>query len=126
MSYVKKDAGGCWLWGGFTEPKGYGRFQVGGAARLAHRISYELHVGPIPDGLVLDHLCRVRNCVNPEHLEPVTSRENTLRGETPAAANVTKTHCLRGHEFTAENTRATLKGGRSCRACERWRYHNSK
>lgn len=112
---------GCWLWTGFVEPSGYGRMTYGGQ-QLAHRISYEHFVGPIPAGLQLDHLCRVRNCVNPEHLEPVTARENTLRGEAPAALNARKTHCIRGHEFTPENTYVQSGGGRGCVACRlnRW------
>lgn len=70
----------CWLWRGFTTKKGYGHFALGRGYKQAHRHSYELLVGKIPSHLQIDHLCRVRNCVNPDHLEPVTSRENALRG----------------------------------------------
>lgn len=71
----------CWVWCARTNRNGYGRLRVGGRELMAHRLAYEALVGPIPEGLVLDHLCRVRLCINPAHLEPVTVRENTLRGE---------------------------------------------
>lgn len=126
--------GGCWLWTQKLAPSGYGQFGVGRRAigtygkKRAHRWAYEHLVGPIPEGLVLDHLCRVRHCVNPDHMEPVTSRENTLRGETRPAINAARTHCTNGHEFTPENTGTTHRGGRRCRACAReWqRRHHGK
>jgi len=76
----KAAPGGCWIWTGAVEGKGYGAPSINGVKRPAHRLAYEDLVGPVPEGLHLDHLCRVRRCVNPAHLEPVTSRENTLRG----------------------------------------------
>lgn len=109
----------CWLWTAYKNAKGYGRFQFQRRSVAAHRWSYELHFGPVPNGLVLDHLCRTRHCVNPDHLEPVTSRENTLRGNTVAARHATKTHCDSGHEYTPENTRISTAGRRYCRACVR-------
>jgi len=111
----------CWLW---AEPlrAGYGMIKnEGGRPVGAHRVVYELLVGPIPDGLHLDHLCRVRNCVNPTHLEPVTRRENILRGESFAAANRAKTHCPQGHEYNGMNTRVSQSGKRHCRPCDTWR-----
>lgn len=109
----------CWLWPKFRDRDGYGRAFFRGSTWLAHRASYESLVGPIPDGLTLDHLCRTRACVNPEHLEPVTRGENLLRGETLQGINSRKTRCVNGHEFTPENTYVTRSGHRACRACGR-------
>lgn len=108
----------CWPWLGMTR-RGYGRFYVAkGALRSAHRISYELLVGPIPEGLELDHLCRNHSCVNPAHLEPVTHRENVLRGEGLAAKCAVKTHCSKGHPYDEANTYIEPKGKkRHCRVC---------
>ena len=107
---------GCWRWTGNLNGSGYGQYSAGGYNVLAHRMSYEIHVGPIPDGFTIDHLCRNHWCVNPAHFEVVTARENTLRGEGPTALNARKTHCKWGHEFTPENT--YRRGNhRYCRAC---------
>lgn len=113
-------SGDCWLWTASRNLLGYGEFNVyeDGRDWYAHRFAYEQTVGPIPDGLVLDHLCRNPSCVNPDHLEAVTQQENILRSPiAPAAINARKTHCLRGHEFTSMNTRIDARGGRRCRAC---------
>lgn len=94
----------------------------------AHRLSYELHKGEIPEGLEIDHLCRNRWCVNPDHLEAVTRRENIMRGDGPkklGELNSKKTHCKHGHPFDKENTRYRPTGGRSCRICNRERQRKS-
>ena len=108
----------CWLWRAGKDTGGYGVITVQRRKTKAHRFAYELLVGPIPKGLQIDHLCRVRNCVNPAHLEPVSQRENVLRGIAPPARQARQTHCKRGHEFTSENTMTEAKSGkRHCRAC---------
>ena len=115
-----RDADGCWEWRGYKDKPGYGTFNVGGYMRKAHRVSYETFVGAIPAGLHLDHLCRNHGCVRPDHLEPVTSRENTLRGETLAATQVVRTHCPAGHEYSGLNLYLSNEGRkRRCRACDR-------
>lgn len=127
--YVNKTES-CWLWIGTMDTRGYGQIQRSrkdrdairlGRSVRAHRAVYEVIKGPIPEGLDLDHLCRVRHCVNPAHLEPVTRKVNILRGETLPAANAAKTHCVNGHEFSVENTylRQYSKNGisRVCRRC---------
>jgi hypothetical protein len=111
----------CWLWEGCKDRLGYGEVCYRGGNRKAHRRSYELLVGPVPDGLELDHLCRNPSCVNPAHLEPVTHAENVRRGisgSVNGARQAAKTHCKRGHPYSAENTR-THRGMRQCRTCKR-------
>lgn len=110
----------CWLWTGSKSTGGYGRVFWDGKQRQAHRIAYELVTGAIPGGMELDHLCRVRHCVNPAHLQPVTQKENLRRGISPTALNGQKTHCGNGHEYTPENTRIIPKG-RRCKACDHQR-----
>jgi hypothetical protein len=109
---------GCWVWTGATTGNGYGAISAGdGRTAVAHRVAYEHHVGKIPGDLVCDHLCRNRACINPGHIELVTSGENVLRGVGPTAVNKAKTHCLRGHPFSGRNLIITKRGWRQCRKC---------
>ena len=111
----------CWVSDRAKTTRGpYTKIGVSGRTLLTHRAAYEAWVGPIPDGLQLDHLCRVTLCCNPDHLEPVTCRENLLRGDTLTAAEAAQTHCRNGHEFTPTNTyvRPDRAGRtRGCRTC---------
>jgi hypothetical protein len=111
---------GCWEWRGAQIKGGYGQFATfrhGGF--MAHRVAYELLIGPIAQGMQLDHLCRNRLCCNPDHLQPVSAMVNTHRGHGPAGENAKKTHCKNGHAFTPENTFyfPSQHGRRTCRTC---------
>lgn len=111
-------ATGCWLWRGAKQKSGHGCMTVNSAPRGAHRVSYEIAKGQIPPGLDLDHLCRNPSCVNPDHLEPVTRKENLLRGNTIPARHAAKTHCINGHAFIDDNI-SRSEGFRRCKACKR-------
>jgi hypothetical protein len=148
INLLSIDAKGCWLFR--TQAKnGYSTFGINKKTPVkAHRFSYKMHKGEIPEGLHIDHLCSVKNCCNPDHLEAVTPKENTRRawerGEAKAhpkevclragrignAAAVAKklamTHCKKGHPYSEENTYRPKKGGRDCRACSKLRYHRRK
>jgi hypothetical protein len=110
---------GCWFWMGGLSAGGYGQitFSNPKTTKKAHRVAWELHRGPVPAGLELDHLCRMRSCVTPDHLEPVTRRENTLRGEGVTSQNAHKTHCVNGHPLSGRNL-LVKSGWRTCRACQ--------
>lgn len=117
---VKANEAGCWLWTAALNRNGYGFFMDSGRImRTAHRIAYEALVAAIPEGLVLDHLCRVRHCVNPAHTEPVTQAENLRRGETITAKASAATCCPKGHPYSGDNLYVNPKGHRSCRICTR-------
>lgn len=120
---------GCWIWTRARTEAGYGRIQVNGKSRYVHRIAYEAFIGPIPDGMQIDHLCHTedadcpggsacphRACCNPAHLEPVAPLENTRRGR----GHGSETHCPQGHPYAGDNLRM-WKGRRVCRSCNRER-----
>lgn len=107
---------GCWEWTGSGTPKGYGVFAYGGRQGYAHRFSYETFGGPISEGLQIDHLCRNPGCVNPQHLDAVTPRVNTLRGISPSAKQAAQTHCKRGHPLNGANLYLWNRQ-RHCRTC---------
>lgn len=119
LSHVTPVPGGCWQWTGYLMPNGYAQFSRNGRKQYAHRVAYEFVHGPIPDGLVIDHLCRNRGCANPAHLEAVTQRTNILRGVGFVARRARQTHCIRGHAFDTANTYRKPNGTRQCRACRR-------
>lgn len=130
-SHVDKGASvdGCWNWTAATSD-GYGRFSIKHRLYLAHRVAWELEGVEIPPGLQIDHLCRNRKCVNPQHLEVVDGRTNTLRGTAPSAFNSVKTHCPRGHALDGENLLVVARNGvgtlgrkfRKCRTCQNETY----
>jgi HNH endonuclease len=124
--YIPVTESGCWIWMGSCKSNGYGT--IGLANRKmghAHRVSYELHNGPIAPGQCIDHLCRVRCCVNPDHLEAVTTRVNLLRGHGETGNNARKTHCPQGHIYDSSNTYHWTDGrGRTMRQCKICRHHS--
>lgn len=120
------ERGDCWIYTGKIDQYGYGGIAWAGEYFVTHRIAFQSLVGDIDDGLELDHLCRVRACCNPAHLEAVTHRVNLLRGETLAARNATLTACLRGHEYSQANTYIRPDGNRDCRECRRRRRSEAR
>lgn len=113
--------GFCWEWTGALDQNGYGQFFIRRPLSpvKAHRLAYEILVGPIPEGAKGDHLCRNRSCVNPDHIDPIPNRDNVLRGFGITAMHARQTHCKNGHEFTPENTFTKDNGGRGCRECRK-------
>ena len=109
----------CLLWSSNKNQDGYGRFTTSSKTRYAHRVAFEALIGPIPSDLQIDHLCRVRHCVNPAHLEAVPVRVNLARSDGCAAIALRTDHCVNGHPLNAENTYIRANGGRQCRACNK-------
>lgn len=114
---IERTDAGCWEWLGTRLPHGYGTISIAGAKWYLHRLSHEMWVGPIGEGLHIDHLCRNRPCLNPEHIEAVTQRVNNLRSESFAGERHRQTHCINGHAFDEINTYVAPNGTRKCRTC---------
>jgi len=121
---VEVGEAGCWLWMSYVDPSGYARFFLGGKSRYGHVLAYAELVGPVAGGLDLDHLCRVRACVNPAHLEPVTRSVNISRGTAHLSLHalnferMSRTHCPQGHPYEGANLILKRSGARACRACK--------
>jgi len=109
-------SGDCWLWTGSHQPNGYPKFHAAIGGGYAHRASYVLNVGPIPEGVTIDHICNHPSCVRPDHLRLATQQENILRSTGPAAVNARKTHCINGHSL-ADAYIAKHSVRRQCRQC---------
>ena len=120
---VESGPGDCWTWTGSAH-KGYGRFGANGRTVKSHRWAYEYMVAEIPEGLVIDHLCLNRSCVNPDHMDPVPQSVNAARSNAGPNHHGGRTHCKRGHEFTPKNTGRDSRGDRYCRTCMRMHYRN--
>lgn len=120
QQFIIDEDTGCWIWQ-LGKNQGYGQLTVAGVAYRAHRYFYEQRYGPIPEGFTLDHVCRNRACVNPDHLEPVPNKVNVLRGTGITAINARKPACIHGHPFDETNTYVTPQGARQCKTCNRER-----
>lgn len=124
LAYSNQVPDGCWVWLGPVTKAGYGQLWTGEKRITAHRFSYEFYVGPIPEGFVVDHLCRNKRCVNPAHLEAVTNIENLIRGNGKHVSALLTNVCCRGHELTPDNV-SISNGCRSCKRCiKEWKLKN--
>lgn len=126
-SVTRPELGRCWIWTAAKVSKGYGNFTLAdGSSEGAHRWAYKALVGPIPEGLTLDHLCRVRSCVNPAHLEPCPAVENYQRGDTGGLHHRLKTHCPKGHPYSGDNLYGYMRDGSPRRGCKTCRYEATR
>lgn len=122
------DNSSCWNWNAAKFGNGYGHFVIGkgkGRNKLSHRVAFEIYFGKISKGMVLDHKCKNKSCVNPYHLEQVTKRENTMRGDNPASRNNRKTHCIHGHPLSGDNL-YVWRNQRHCKICRNNIVENSR
>jgi hypothetical protein len=110
---------GCWEWKARKDKDGYGRTTIQRKTYQAHRVVFAALVGPIPEGMTIDHLCKNKACVNPDHMEVTTVKVNVLRSDNICSLNARKTHCPRGHPLSGENLYLYPAGGRGCRQCQR-------
>lgn len=119
---VDSKADECWIWIGAVDKHGYGSILEEKKVKKSHRVSYEMFYGKIPNHLVIDHMCKIKRCINPRHLRAITRGENTLTGSGVSAINKRKTHCIRGHELSGENIFLYKRAGhinRQCRLCRK-------
>lgn len=116
LSYPEPNTG-CFIWIGATYNNGYGFININKRSVSAHRLSYFVHKGIIPENFIVDHLCNNKYCINPHHLEAKSQKDNLLRSNSASTLNILKTHCDKGHEFSNENTRLNKQGSRECIAC---------
>ncbi len=130
MSRVQPQPDGCWFWTGGKFANGYGMFQLQGKLRRVHRLSYVWTRGELPEGLQIDHICKVKLCVNPTHMEAVTLAENVRRSNGWGGIESRKTHCVNGHPFSGDNLRPRIQYGkvvgRTCRSCARATYQRQR
>jgi hypothetical protein len=123
------DSNGCRVWLGGKGSTGYGYIKIDHSQRLVHRVAYEVYKGAIPEGYQIDHLCKNTSCINPQHLEAVTQRENILRSNSFAAINSKKTECINGHSLIGDNVYIKPNGARNCKECRkitRREYYKTK
>lgn len=124
-SRFKIVSSGCWEWFGNKNRQGYGKVPFRGRVVVPHRLIYQTVFGEIDRTLVSDHTCENKSCVNPRHIDPVTTKENIFRGTAPASVNARKTHCVNGHEFNQKNT-YTLNNMRACRVCSMYKERRKR
>lgn len=118
--YIPVTESGCWIWTDHLCRGDYAQFYINGALQMSHRVSYEIHIGPIPRNMEIDHICRVRCCVNPEHLRPLPHKDNVLCGSGLTAKHALKTHCINGHPFSGDNLQfKPNRNERVCRQCNK-------